>query len=165
MDTHSNNKRRLNENAYTTMDGAANEESIGVVLSYVSSSVKDEDITNAPFLLMKSPRGDWNFVKGHREKKETDYETLKREIFEETGIDCYDIVSYLGVINYKFKRNGSEVKKEIKFYYATAYRNEVILSKEHVDYAWLRYHQAMRLLTFYESKLILEKVFKSGLSC
>ena len=119
---------------------------------------------NARFLLLKSPRGDWNFVKGHREKKETDYETLKREIFEETGINYYDIVSYLGKINYKFKRNGSQVKKEIKFYYANTYRNKVILSKEHVDYAWLEYYQAKRLLTFYESKLILEKVFKSGLS-
>lgn len=108
--------------------------------------------------MLKSPRGDWNFVKGHREKKETDYETLKREIFEETGINYYDIVSYLGKINYKFKRNGSQVKKEIKFYYANTYRNKVILSKVHVDYAWLEYYQAKRLLTFYESKLILENV-------
>ncbi len=86
------------------------EESIGVVLSYLLSSsspivskTKSEK-NNARFLLLKSPRGDWNFVKGHREKKETDYETLKREIFEETGINYYDIVSYLGKINYKFKR-------------------------------------------------------------
>jgi 8-oxo-dGTP pyrophosphatase MutT (NUDIX family) len=147
------------------------EESVGVVLSYLSSSStrtipknKIDHNNNALFLLLKSPRGDWNFVKGHREKNETDYETLKREIFEETGINYYDIVTYLGEINYKFMRNGSEVKKEIKFYYANAYTNNVLLSKEHVDYAWLGYHQAKRMLTFYESKLILEKIFKSGLS-
>ena len=37
------------------------------------------------FVLLKSPRGDWNFVKGHKESQETDHDTFKREIFEETG--------------------------------------------------------------------------------
>lgn len=147
------------------MDNGTHEESIGVVLRYISSSImskdKSNDITNALFLLMKSPRGDWNFVKGHREKKETDHETLKREIFEETGIDCYDVIGYLGEINYRFMKNGTEINKSVKFYYANTYTNNIMLSKEHIDYAWLGYYQAKHLLTFDESKLILEKVFRS----
>jgi bis(5'-nucleosidyl)-tetraphosphatase len=158
------------EEEFVTMDKAQEryEESVGVVLSYESSSIpiSKNKINNddALFLLLKTPCGDWNFVKGHRERNENDYETLKREIFEETGINYYDIVRYLGKINYKFMRNRSEINKEVKFYYATVCTNEVLLSREHVDYAWLAYHQAKWLLTFHESKLILEKIFKPTLS-
>ena len=38
------------------------------------------------FLLLHYVSGHWDFVKGHKEKDETDLETLKRETFEETGI-------------------------------------------------------------------------------
>lgn len=141
------------------------EESVGVVLTYRPSSSSFISSTNSEqFLLLKSPKGDWNFVKGHREKEETDYETLKREILEETGITNYNIQSYLDKIKYKFKKDRIEVEKEVKFYYATTSTSNILLSEEHIDFIWLRYEQAKRLLTFYESKRILEKVFASGLS-
>ena len=43
--------------------------------------------------------------KTNKETEETDYETLRREIFEET--------SHLDKIKYKFKKNGFEIKKEV----------------------------------------------------
>jgi bis(5'-nucleosidyl)-tetraphosphatase len=140
------------------------EESVGVVLTYRPSSSFISSTNSEQFLLLKSPKGDWNFVKGHREKEETDYETLKREILEETGITKYNIQSYLDKIKYKFMKNGVEVEKEVKFYYATTATSNILLSEEHIDFIWLRYEQAKRLLVFYESKRILEKVFASGLS-
>ena len=143
------------------------EESVGVVLTYRSPSSSSSDISNTKinneqYLVLKSPRGDWNFVKGHREKEEADYETLKREIFEETGITSYNIIDYLGKIKYGFMKNGRHIKKEIKFYYATADTNHILLSNEHVDYMWLQYEQAKQLLTFDESKFILKKSFKKS---
>ncbi|MGA7897220.1 MAG: NUDIX domain-containing protein [Nitrososphaeraceae archaeon] len=142
------------------------EESVGVVLAYKpsSTSFNSENANNEYFLLLKSPRGAWNFVKGHREENESDYDTLRREIFEETGISDYKILSYLDKIEYEFRKNGVEVKKEVKFYYANTATYNVLLSKEHMDYIWLKYRQAKRLISFYESKLLLEKVFVSGLS-
>jgi bis(5'-nucleosidyl)-tetraphosphatase len=146
------------------------EESVGVVLAYrpslssVLSKTKTKTKSNETFLLVKGTRGDWNFVKGHKEKEETDYETLRREIFEETRITRYNILSHLGKIKYKFMKNGFEIKKEVRYYYAFTDTNRILLSNEHIDYTWLRYPQARRLLTFYQSKLILGKIFRCELS-
>jgi 8-oxo-dGTP pyrophosphatase MutT (NUDIX family) len=114
------------------------------------------------FVLLKSPRGVWNFVKGHKENQESDHDTLKREIFEETGITSFKILNYLGKIRYKIMKEGFQVQKEVKFYYVTTDDNQVVLSDEHVDYIWVYYEQAKKLLTFGQSKLILEKILKYG---
>ena len=110
------------------------------------------------FLLVKSPRGDWNFVKGHREKDETDYQTLKREIQEETGISRFVLLNYLGDINYTFLKKNIEIEKVVKFYHVSAFNSQIVISQEHVDYIWLGYEQAKELLTFWQSKDILNKV-------
>lgn len=48
----------------------------------------------------------FNIVKGHTENQETDHDTLKREIFEETGITSFNILTYLGNIKYKIMKAG-----------------------------------------------------------
>lgn len=72
------------------------------------------------FVLLKSPRGDWNFVKGHKENQESDHDTLKREIFEEIGITNFSILNYLGKIRYKIMKAEFQVQKEVKFHYVTS---------------------------------------------
>jgi 8-oxo-dGTP pyrophosphatase MutT (NUDIX family) len=134
------------------------DQSIGAVIAYTPL-----DSFYKQFVLLKSPRGDWNFVKGHREKEETDHVTLKREIFEETGITRFKIHNYLGKIKYKVMKQGFQTEKEVKFYYVTTNNNRITLSSEHVDYAWLHYDQAKQFLTFSQSRLILEKIMKYGL--
>jgi 8-oxo-dGTP pyrophosphatase MutT (NUDIX family) len=67
------------------------ERSIGAVIAY-----RPPHSFHKQFILLKSPRGDWNFVKGHKENQEADHDTLKREIFEETGITSFNILNYLG---------------------------------------------------------------------
>ena len=57
---------------------------------------------------------------------------------------------------------GFQVQKEVKFYYVTTDDNHVVLSDEHVEYIWVYYEQAKKLLTFAQSRLILEKI-KYGL--
>jgi len=134
------------------------EQSIGAVIAY-----RLPHSLHKQFILLKSPRGDWNFVKGHKENQETDHDTLKREIFEETGITSFNILTYLGKIKYKIMKAGFQIQKEIKFYYVTTDGNHVVLSNEHVDYIWVYYEQAKKLLTFAQSRLILEKMTKYGL--
>jgi bis(5'-nucleosidyl)-tetraphosphatase len=134
------------------------EQSIGAVIAY-----RPPHSFHKQFVLLKSPRGDWNFVKGHKENQETDHGTLKREIFEETGIMSFNILNYLGKIRYMIMKEGFQVQKEVKFYYVTTDDNRVVLSNEHVDYMWAYYKQAKKLLTFYQSKLIFEKIMKYGL--
>jgi bis(5'-nucleosidyl)-tetraphosphatase len=140
------------------MDERIGEESIGAVITY-----RPPHSLHKQFVLLKSPRGDWNFVKGHREKEETDHDTLKREIFEETGITRFNILNYLGKIRYKIRKEGLKCEKEVKFYYVTTNDNRIALSDEHIAYIWLDYEQAKKLLTFHQSKLIIEKTMKYGL--
>jgi bis(5'-nucleosidyl)-tetraphosphatase len=134
------------------------EQSIGAVIAYRSLHSLHKQ-----FVLLKSPRGDWNFVKGHREKQETDHDTLKREIFEETGITRFNILNYLGKIRYRIMKEGFQTQKEVKYYYVTTNDNRVVLSNEHVDYIWQYYEQTKKLLTFSQSRFILEKIMKYGL--
>jgi tRNA nucleotidyltransferase (CCA-adding enzyme) len=134
------------------------EQSIGAVISH-----RAPQSFHKQFVLLKSPRGDWNFVKGHKENLETDHDTLKREIFEETGITNFNILSYLGKIKYNIMKSGFPIQKEVKFYYATTDYNQIVLSNEHIDYTWVYYEQARKLLTYDQSKLILDKILKYGL--
>ena len=53
------------------------EQSIGAVIAYIDHRI--HFINN--LYLLKSPGGDWNFVKGHKENQETNHDTLKRESF------------------------------------------------------------------------------------
>ena len=140
------------------MDERIGEESIGAVITY-----RPLHSFHKQFVLLQSPRGDWNFVKGHREREETDHDTLKREIFEETGITRFNILNYLGKIRYKIMKEGLKSEKEVKFYYVTTNDNRIALSDEHIAYIWLDYEQAKKLLTFHQSKLIIEKIMKYGL--
>jgi 8-oxo-dGTP pyrophosphatase MutT (NUDIX family) len=141
------------------------EESVGAVISYtpyqsmfLTCQSKRPKSKTRKFLLMKSPRGDWNFVKGHREGGETDYETLRREILEETGISNFVVLNYLGNTNYTFLKKGMEVEKVVKFYHVSTFSHQVIISQEHVDYVWLGYERARELLSFWQSKDILERI-------
>jgi tRNA nucleotidyltransferase (CCA-adding enzyme) len=103
------------------------ERSVGAVIAY-----RPSHSFHKQFVLLKSPRGDWNFVKGHKENQETDHDTLKREIFEETGITYFSILNYLSKIRYKIMKAGFQVQKKVKFYYVITVENQVVLSDEHV---------------------------------
>lgn len=139
------------------------EESIGAVIACfrLAALVANPDMktVDKQFLLLKGSNGDWNFPKGHRENGETDYDTLRREILEETGIAAYRIIGYVDKIRYSFvNNNGHYIEKCVKFYYVVTDTHNITLSNEHVDYAWRVYNQARTLLTFNKSKFILDKV-------
>ena len=54
------------------------ERSAGVILFNKTDGIQ--------FLILKYPSGHWDFVKGNIEEGEKEKETVKRELFEETGI-------------------------------------------------------------------------------
>ena len=113
------------------------------------------------FLLMQSPRGDWNFVKGHREYGESDEETLRREVYEETGLRKFKILGFVGNIRYSFlDKAGRSIKKEVSFYLALSDTTEVTLSSEHIKFKWAEYKDAIGALSFVQSISILNKAVK-----
>lgn len=124
---------------------------------------------NAPhYLLLHYPSGHWEFAKGHIEDGETDEQTVRREIQEETGVtDITIIPGFKEYIKYFF-RNNYDMPKEQKgsapwifklvvFYLAKTNQKEVKISHEHEDFAWLPYKEAVKKLTFKNAKNLLKK--------
>jgi 8-oxo-dGTP pyrophosphatase MutT (NUDIX family) len=117
-----------------------------------------EDGEERYYLLLYYPVGHWDFPKGHIEKKESEIETVIRETREETGIgDLEFIHDFREEINYNFRKRDKLVYKEVVFYLSKTKKKEVKLSFEHKDYAWLPYEEAMKRLSYDNSKNILEK--------
>lgn len=138
------------------------EESIGCVMIYENAEEQaGKGNRKDLFLLMQSHRGDWNFVKGHREVGESDEETLQREVYEETGIMSFKTAGFVDKINYRFfDKAGQSVNKEVRFYLVLSGTRQVMLSPEHINFMWASYEEAAAILTFQQSLSILEKAIK-----
>jgi bis(5'-nucleosidyl)-tetraphosphatase len=114
--------------------------------------------------LLRNRRGFWGFPQGHKEKGESEIQTLIREVFEETGIKALDIHSYIGKINYSyFKGDGMKSEKEVTFYFATTPTREIKISEEHADFRWVSLNDALNMLDHAKLKLILSKGHRKGL--
>lgn len=122
------------------------------------------------YLLLHYTSGHWDFPKGHIEKGETEEETLRREVFEETGIkDLKIIPGFFEKYRYFYKAKGDEYKrrkekgkktlisKAVMFYLAKTNEKEVKISYEHIGSEWLPYEKAMGRITFKNPKKVLEK--------
>ena len=102
--------------------------------------------------------GHWGFPKGHIEKGETIEDTARREIEEETGISDIDFIEgFKEWIKYFFKLKGKNIFKIVTYLLAETKQKEVKISWEHTGYKWLPYKEAIKQLTFENTKGILRK--------
>jgi bis(5'-nucleosidyl)-tetraphosphatase len=135
------------------------EQSVGAVVKLQSFFEEP-----AQFLLLRNRRGFWGFPQGHKEKGESEIQTLTREVLEETGITQLDIQSYVGKIRYSyFKGDGMKSEKEVIFYFATTPTKTVTISKEHEEYRWVSLSDALKMLDHAKLKSILSKGHRKGL--
>ena len=116
------------------------------------------------FLLLHYPgtkKDYWGLVKGHIEKGESEEETLKREIFEETGIRNLKIApDFRKEIRYFFQVKERTIFKRVIFYLVETAESEVKISEEHIGYDWLVFDKALERITFGGPKKILKKADK-----
>src|SRR3989344_6786653 len=133
---------------------------------------------NIYYLLLHYHSGHWEFPKGHIEGKETEEETVKREIVEETGIDNIKIIpgfkKYIKYFFRQYKENVSEadrrkgktpwVFKLVVFFVAETKIKEVKVSKEHLGFVWLPINEAIKKTTFKNSKKLLKEANEFVLS-
>lgn len=111
------------------------------------------------YLLIKNRRSsNWGFPKGHIERGETEVETAKREVLEETGIHIDVLPDFVENSRYSIK---GKIEKSVAIFLATTRDTKTIIQKEEIeDYIWLEYLNALKALKFPNDKVILEKAEK-----
>jgi 8-oxo-dGTP pyrophosphatase MutT (NUDIX family) len=127
------------------------EKSCGAVIFRVGNGTE--------YLLLHYEAGHWDFVKGHVEKGESEEETVKREILEETGLKTNTFLGdFRERIDYFYRRRGRTVSKEVIFYLVkNTGEEQVEISGEHIGYDWLPYRDALDRLTYKNAKETLRK--------
>jgi bis(5'-nucleosidyl)-tetraphosphatase len=107
------------------------------------------------YLLLQNA-GRWDFPKGGVEEGETELETVRREVEEETGLrDIRILPGFRKVIEYFYKRDGKNVHKKVVYLLASTVREDVKISSEHQGYGWFRYADAVRRASYNNAKTIL----------
>ncbi len=115
--------------------------------------------------------GHWEFAKGHIEDGEDEEQAVKRETEEETGIKNLKLIpGFKKYIKYFFRANygleGEARKKApwifklVVFYIAKTNTQQIKLSKEHDDFAWLLYQEAVKKITYKNSKELFKKAYE-----
>lgn len=126
------------------------EKSCGAVIFFDSSQGRK-------YLLLAHNDGHLDFPKGHVESGETEEETALRETAEETALSVSVIPGFREAISYFYTRENQKFHKDVIFFIGEAVSDKVVLSEEHTGFLWLSYEKALSLVTFSNSRIILEK--------
>ena len=109
-------------------------------------------------LLVRHNKGHWGFPKGHIEKGETEVETAIREVKEETNIDVKVNEKFRYSENYITDNNSM---KEVVYFLATNKNNQKEAQQEEVsEVKWFNYEDAIKTITYDNSKEILKQLKK-----
>jgi bis(5'-nucleosidyl)-tetraphosphatase len=131
------------------------ERSAGAVVFYMGENSEPE------YLLLHYSAGHWDFPKGNIEAGENEKQTATREIREETRIDDVEFLDGFRMkIEYKYRHGKKVVRKEVVLYLARTRTRNVILSHEHIGFAWKKFDEAMQQLTYLNAKNLLSAAKK-----
>ena len=143
------------------------EKSVGAIVFHIVDG-------KIEFLLIKYRNGHWEFPRGHAEDGETEYETMKREIKEETNISNLRIIEgFRETMSFFYKAQGQEllerkrdrncifVHKKVVFYLAETVEDNVIISHEHQRFQWLSFEEGHDKLTFKNAQDILSVAYEN----
>ncbi len=107
------------------------------------------------YLLIKNRRSaHWGFPKGHIERGETDEDTARREVLEETGIHIQILPQFASKSEYTIQ---GRVEKSVTIFLAKTQDTQTTIQREEIeDYIWLNFDKAMDTLRFINDRNILQ---------
>ena len=111
---------------------------------------------NIEILLIKHINsGHWSFPKGHVEGDETELETARREIKEETGLDVILDQTFRETVSYSPKR---DTQKIVVYFLALARNYDFVPQEEEIaEIRWVDIIRATHMLTSENDKTIVNK--------
>ena len=111
---------------------------------------------NTEILLVRHIKsGYWSFPKGHVEEGETEEETARREIKEETGLDVLLDTGFRETVTFSPRRN---TKKTVVYFVGMATSHELVPQQEEIsELKWHEIGQAIGVLTYENDKTIVSK--------
>lgn len=141
--------------------------SVGAVVFYKSPEGQIEYLLlNHGKSRKKSDIEYWNFPKGTMEKGETEIQTARREIEEETGLVNLKFVPKFREAERYFCRGtkqsnkGKLIFKTVILFLAEAKNRDIKISNEHVGWEWLDSVTAIHRLNFKSGRKIMRKADK-----
>ena len=120
-------------------------------------------------LLIQDAKDRWTIPKGHIEEGESPKETAEREIREEAGLEEMRVMSWLGKIHFRYRRQQSLVLMTTQIYLVQGLGDTNNLKKEEwmKGIGWFPFSKALDMIEYEDiSKLLLlamKKIRDAGL--
>ena len=123
------------------------------------------DNGNIKYVIIESKEGYLGFPKGHVENNETELETARREVFEETGLQVEFLKNFRTEDSHPFQRNGETRMKHI-VYFLVEFSGQVPVAQETElnSIHLMNYEAALSSFRFESSKRILTEAHNYLLS-
>lgn len=111
---------------------------------------------NTEILLIKHVNsGHWSFPKGHVEEGETEIETAKREIMEETSIDVIIDPTFRETVTYSPKK---DTVKVVVYFLAKAKNVDYVAQENEIsEIRWVDISHAAHILSYENDRTIVTK--------